>query len=339
MQEVSPRPNRSLATAIGSRVSIRLREVGGGFRDIVGLLTSGNELINSTGNVITFSEGEIAIWREIKPLADRAGTGAPFSLRVRELEELSDLTWPANTSIAFGKWILRISDGYTMRANSVLPTGAPPYGEPPYGELKADLEKSVAEIIQIYKEHSLTPTFTIPLPIYEKLDNYLSQNGWNVKVNAHYLVNDISPDLALEPAEKALEKFDLIIENFPSTDWLSLQSDFPLAHIMQKYPANYALIKSQAKVIAVGRIATLNSWSIATRVFVDPVFRGQGIGLKIMRALMSAAARDGATKISLQVDVENSAALALYKSMGFRPHHSYLYRVLAENSTNASVCC
>lgn len=337
MHEVSPGPNRSLATAIGSRVSIRLHEIDGGFRDIVGLLTSGNELINNKGESIKFSEGEIAIWREIRPLPDRAGYGAPFSLRVRELEELSDRTWPATTSITYGKWILRISDGYTMRANSVLPTGAPPYGDPPHSQLLGGLEKSVAEIVEIYKKHSLTPAFTVPLPIYKDLDIYLSQNGWNIKVSAHYLVNEIAPNLALEPEKEVSNKFNLIIEDFPSANWLALQSDFPLGPIMQRYPARYALIKSREKVIAVGRIATLNSWSIATRVFVDPAFRGQGIGAQMMCALMSAAARDGAKKISLQVDDENQAALALYKSMGFRLHHSYLHRVLAENTATTSV--
>ena len=47
-----------------------------------------------------------------------------------------------------------------------------------------------------------------------------------------------------------------------------------------------------------------------------------------MRALMAAASEQGATKIGLQVDSENGAGLALYKSMGFRFHHSTNFRVL-----------
>lgn len=49
-----------------------------------------------------------------------------------------------------------------------------------------------------------------------------------------------------------------------------------------------------------------------------------------MNTLMNAAKEDGATKIGLQVDSENGAGLALYKSMGFRFHHSYNYRVLLD---------
>jgi ribosomal protein S18 acetylase RimI-like enzyme len=72
----------------------------------------------------------------------------------------------------------------------------------------------------------------------------------------------------------------------------------------------------------------LGTWSIATRLFVDPSQRGKGVAKYLMNELMEVAKTDGATKVGLQVDVENSAALALYKSMGFRAHHSYIYRVL-----------
>jgi ribosomal protein S18 acetylase RimI-like enzyme len=51
-----------------------------------------------------------------------------------------------------------------------------------------------------------------------------------------------------------------------------------------------------------------------------------------MRALMAAAKDEGAPKVGLQVDSENGAGLALYKSMGFRFHHSCNYRALLDQS-------
>ena len=324
MSQASQKSHPTLATAIGARVTIRLREEGGGFRDIVGILQrSGdgvNQLINSKGETLTFSEDEIAIWREIKPLPDRAGTGAPFSLRIQELELLSDLTWPADEIKEIGKWRLRISDGFTMRANSVLPTGAGPFGEP-----NLDLGKAVDEVVKIYQAKGLTPTFTIPLPLYEELDHYLAGLGWKVKIGAEYLVNDILENLAIENVD-----FQIEIRSEPSPGWLAVQSDHQLERIMRNYPARYAQVKSEGKLVGIGRIATYEKWSLATRVFVDPEFRGKGIGTLLMRALMAAAKEDGATKVGLQVDSENGAGLALYKSMGFRFHHSYNYRVLLD---------
>ena len=326
MSPSSQKSQPNLAAAIGARVTVRLHEATGGFRDIVGILQrcgdGVNELLNSKGQTISFSEDEIAIWREIKALPDRAGTGAPFSLRIQELELLSDLTWPADEIEEIGKWRLRISDGFTMRANSVLPTGAAPFGEP-----NLEMNSAVDEVVKIYIEKGLTPTFTLPLPLYEELDKYLEGLGWKVKVGAEYLVNDIPENLDLENAD-----FQIVISTDPTREWLEVQSDHQLERIMRNYPARYAQIKFQNKTIAIGRIATFGKWSLATRVFVNPEFRGKGIGALLMRALMAAARDEGAMKIGLQVDSENGAGLALYKSMGFRFHHFYNYRVLSDVS-------
>jgi GNAT superfamily N-acetyltransferase len=326
MSPSSQKSQPNLAAAIGARVTVRLHEATGGFRDVVGILQrcgdGVNELLNSKGQIISFSEDEIAIWREIRPLPDRAGTGAPFSLRIQELEHLSDLTWPADEIKEIGKWRLRISDGFTMRANSVLPTGAAPFGDP-----NLDLSKAVDEVVKIYQEKDLTPTFTLPLPLYEELDNYLAGLGWEVKIGAEYLVNDIPDNLDLESVD-----FQIVITSEPTPEWLALQSDHQLERIMRNYPAHYAEIKFDNQTVAIGRIATSGKWSLATRVFVNPEFRGKGIGALLMRALMAAAKGDGATKVGLQVDSENGAGLALYKSMGFRFHHFYNYRVLSDVS-------
>jgi len=310
-------PTSPLSGAIGKRVTIRLRETDGGFRDIVGILQNDHELINSKSQRVAFSPDEIAIWREIKPLPDRAGTGAPLSMRISELEKLSDDTWPATQRIEFGKWNLRISDGFTMRANSVLPTGSGPIGEPALA-----LAESIDHVIDVYRSHNLNPTFTLPLPIYAELDQYLENLGWQLRVSAQFLVKDIAGDF---PSEQLLNSE---VSDHPSKEWLALQSDEKLEALMLRYPARYGLIRSDGKVIAVGRIATQGKWSLATRLFVDPSNRGKGVAKALMHTLIMDAAKCGATKIGLQVDALNGPALALYESMGFRLHHSYNYRSL-----------
>ncbi|MEY3196533.1 MAG: hypothetical protein RLZZ82_742 [Actinomycetota bacterium] len=50
---------------IGSRVSIRLHEAEGGFRDILGHLLTPNSLRNKRGEVIEFSHSEIFVWRKV----------------------------------------------------------------------------------------------------------------------------------------------------------------------------------------------------------------------------------------------------------------------------------
>ena len=304
----------SLLGAIGKRVTIRLHEPNGGYRDIVGILQSERQLITSKSKTISFSPDEIAIWREIKPLPDLAGKGAPLSQRIIELEKLSDLTWPAEQNIEFGKWQLRISDGFSMRANSVLPIGEPPI----------DLAAAVAQVVKIYRENKLRPTFSIALPIFDELDRYLEQDGWNLKIDANFLIRDIGTVEVSNHPEFLIEILD-----YPSKVWLELNSDQPLEKLMRRYPARYGAIKIGEQVVAVGRIATLGNWSIVTRLFVNPSFRGKGVAKILMNNLLAGASKDGATKVALQVDDENGAALALYQSMGFRTHHKFVYRVLA----------
>ena len=317
MTEAAQKTVPSLLGAIGKRVTIRLHEPSGGYRDIVGILQSEHELITSKSKTISFSPDEIAIWREIKPLPDLAGKGAPLSQRIIELEKLSDLTWPAQEIVEYGKWRLRISDGFSMRANSVLPVGEPPI----------DLASAVDEVIGIYRENKLKPTFSIPLPIFDELDRYLEEHGWNIKIDANFLVRDIGEiEVSSDP------QFSIEILDYPSKSWLEVNSDQPLEKIMRRYPARYGAIKIGEQIIAVGRIATLGSWSIVTRLFVHPSFRGKGVAKILMNNLLAAASEDGATKVALQVDNENGAALALYQSMGFTVHHKFVYRILAKNS-------
>ena len=50
---------------IGKRVTIRLHDPTGGFRDIVGVLETSHSLRNRHGLLIEFSYSEIFIWREV----------------------------------------------------------------------------------------------------------------------------------------------------------------------------------------------------------------------------------------------------------------------------------
>jgi ribosomal protein S18 acetylase RimI-like enzyme len=318
MTEAAQKSVPSLLGALGKRVTIRLHEPSGGYRDIVGILQSERHLINSKSETIYFSADEIAIWREIKPLPDLAGKGAPLSQRILELEKLSDLTWPAEKIVEYGKWRLRISDGFTMRANSALPLGAGPIGEPPI-----DLEGAVEAVINIYRENKLTPTFAIALPIYEELDQYLDKTGWSMKFAADFMIRDIGKSEFTDNKDFTCELSDT-----PSKLWLEIQSDQPLENLMNRYPARYGAIKVGEKIVAVGRIATSGTWSIVTRLFVEPSFRGKGVAKILIKNLMAAASSDGATKVGLQVDDDNASALALYESMGFRFHHKFVYRTL-----------
>jgi hypothetical protein len=53
------------AALIGKRVTIRLHDPEGGFRDIVGFLESPVTLRNRHNEFINFSDEKIALWKEV----------------------------------------------------------------------------------------------------------------------------------------------------------------------------------------------------------------------------------------------------------------------------------
>jgi hypothetical protein len=50
---------------IGSRVSIRLHEPDGGYRDILGHLVTPHSLRKKNGEVVEFSYSEIFVWKQV----------------------------------------------------------------------------------------------------------------------------------------------------------------------------------------------------------------------------------------------------------------------------------
>jgi hypothetical protein len=55
----------TFAELLGKRVTIRLHDPEGGFRDIVGHLESPHSLRNRHGKLIEFDHEKIFIWREV----------------------------------------------------------------------------------------------------------------------------------------------------------------------------------------------------------------------------------------------------------------------------------
>lgn len=311
---------------VGKRMTIRLHRAEGGYRDIVGVLESPTDLRKRDGSLAHFDPDDIAIWREIMAPVGRAGHGAPLSQRIREIEVVANETWPAKTQEQFGGWLLRSSGKFTMRANSVLPLGQPPYGEP-----GKSITEAISHVVDFYRGAKLTPVFHIPLPTYSELDTYLAEQGWTKRITADVMVADI--DLSQIVSKPGWE-----IADSPTDEWLHVQEDFGVAEIMKSAPALYAALRIDSHLVAVGRAAIYENWSVFSRFFVKKEFRGQGFGRDLIRYLSRESILQGATKTMLQVDSANSVAIRLYENEGFRRHHSYVYRTLDALAESKDAC-
>jgi GNAT superfamily N-acetyltransferase len=305
---------------IGKRLTIRLHEASGGYRDIVGILESPSTLRHKDGREITFSQNEIAIYREIIPLSESAGKGAPLSIRIIELEKLLNSTWSATEQIMHGQWLFRASGKYTMRANSVLPQGAPPFGKP-----EKEIDEAIKDVITFYSERDLEPIFHLPLPLYEELFNYLIAHGWREKLRAQVQVIDI-------PVSEIDSNLVLEVSATCSSEWLLVQGDEKLLDLMNKTQALYYILKKQDTAVAVLRAGISDDWAVISRLFVKPEYRGNKFSQELMHLVFRDLRLAGIAKAALQVDFSNEAAIALYKGLGFRKHHEYSYVIQSSES-------
>ncbi|WP_370516599.1 GNAT family N-acetyltransferase [Streptomyces acidiscabies] len=76
-------------------------------------------------------------------------------------------------------------------------------------------------------------------------------------------------------------------------------------------------------VVAIGRCVVDGRWAGFSAVEVDPARRREGLGSDVMAVLAGRALEEGASAAWLQVEADNSGALALYEGLGFAVHHSY----------------
>jgi len=315
---------------IGQRLTLRLHDPAGGYRDLVGVLESATTIRKRSGEIVEFDPQQIAIVHPIKEIAPKAGSGAPLSLRIAELEALSTLTWPPREIKEMGQWRLRISDGVTYRANSVFVAGPPPFGEPGVA-----IEDAVEQVEKIYAASQLPAVFHLITPTYQEFADYLIDKGWKEKVGAAFMVCDITD--SSEIAGTLIEKnLTLLNEDSPTPEFLALHNDEILEAIMNSYPARYLSICSDGITIATARMAISDSWAIVTRLFVSESHRRQGLAELLMQACLGYSHAQGIEKMCLQVDRSNIGAQALYEKLGFRVHHTYSF---IEREVRAECAC
>jgi len=94
------------------------------------------------------------------------------------------------------------------------------------------------------------------------------------------------------------------------------------------HPVGYALQHdTQGHAVGFG-LAVLERGAVGLYdLAVAPEHRGSGRGRALVQALLHWGAEAGATSAYLQVRAQNTPALRLYESMGFKTAYGYHYRV------------
>lgn len=241
---------------------------------------------------------------------------------IAQLEEISVNAWVPLASMIYDGWVIRVSDGYTKRANAVHPIYVS----------SGDLDEKIAFCEDIYTKHNLPTIFKLTaMPHPVELDAVLAQRGYVVAPGASVQTCDLSALDGIVPA-------NVQIETEPSAQWLAgfqrMQnvSDKQIA-TLTKMLANilplrgFASIQLDGEVIACGLGVVQLGFVGLFDIITDARFHQQGYGRQIVESLLNWGKTQNAETAYLQVMLNNAPALRLYEKLGFEENYRYWYRI------------
>jgi N-acetylglutamate synthase len=255
-------------------------------------------------------------------------------ISIDELERAAAPGWRGVEEVPLGDWLLRSAEGFTGRANSALAAGDP--GLP--------VAAAAEHVTAWYRERGRPAMIAVPYPAGEPhrsaLDVALAGLGWTLRARPATVMIAAADDLAnAEPAgrppgDPAADVIRIEIDSEPDEAWLARYHYAgtrlpPVARrVLLSAPWQaFASARAANTTVAIGRVAAAGGWAGLTAIEVDPRWRRRGLGAAVSTALATAARRQGANWLYLQVVDGNDAAVALYAKLGFTAHHGYHYRV------------
>ncbi|MET8279283.1 GNAT family N-acetyltransferase [Micromonospora sp. NPDC005174] len=304
-------------------------------RRIVGIREGRPLFSDALGELVELSETHLTLATAQGPLrvpvaqvhrAKRVPpTRRPTAAAVVALERAADEAWPAPTRGHLGDWLLRSAEGWTGRANSALPIGDP----------DRPLPAAVDAVERWYAERDQPAMINTPLPLAAPVGAELDERGWGTRPPT--LVQTAPLPLAAL-AVTAAPAVDTVLElaTAPSAEWLAVaagrKGGLPDAarHVLTAVDqVCFAHVYVDGALVAIGRgtVTGEGRWLGLSLIEVLPPARRQGLARRVVDALAAWGASLGATHAFLQVEQRNTAATALYRTLGFVTHHTYLTRV------------
>lgn len=288
---------------VGSRVSLRYRLPTGSERpmsDVVGhIIESGADtgevvrIRTRHGDVVEVLREDVLAVRVVPEMPVRTG-------EIRNLEHAAALGWPGTEHQWLDGWLLRHGQGVTRRANSAVPLRFSSYSE-------------ITRVIEWYSERGLPAVVSAP--------DRLLRLPAGITTDAENLV--MATDVAGGRAT------DVSVAARPDDTWMALyQRDVPVDVLTAVVDG--AVGFGELSGAAVGRVAVTDApdgtrWAGISAVRVSEETRRRGLARRLCEGLLDWAHTRGATRAYVQVVTDNSAARALYESMGFRVHHRSRY--------------
>ena len=323
---------------VGARVVVRARldahpnpdHGGPSMTDAVGTLVSRDAdtvVVDTSHGPVRIERSRVVAAKEVPPRPARRG--APHrALSIEDLQRVMVEAWPPVERAGLGDWVLRAAGGFTGRANSVLALGDP-------GLL---LPQAVAEAEGWYAARGLPARFLVAGPVGfavadDPLGAELLRRGYtedNRSVVMTAAAAEVAGAATASVPASAAARVEVSGQLTPA--WLEAygrqREVVPGATeaVLTGSPEQlFASVSLGGGVAALARLGIARGWGGLYSVWVDPEQRRGGLARVLTGALAAQARARGIRSIHLQTLHSNTAAIGLYESLGFGPHHSYSY--------------
>lgn len=307
------------------RWSLRRRLADGSQTDVVGHVlrsdSTGVVLLPPAGPAVVVAAGDVVARRVIPPRPVRPASSP------EALEELAARGWPGTQLYRLGGWLLRVGGGWTKRANSCLVVGDP--GLP--------VEAALELVAEVYAGWGLPPVLQLAHAVgagssVESVESAAAGIGWESVDPTLFLVADLRQVPSAGGAPEAPDGVEIAWAGEPDGPWAGVVRGGDVARqpaavpVLTSAPATYVTALEAGEAVAAGRLVRTDDWAGLSCLEVVPHRRRQGLGEAVTRLLLQRARSCGARFAYLQVEAANTAAVELYRRLGFTVQHTYHYR-------------
>lgn len=238
------------------------------------------------------------------------------------LEEISLNAWPALRTFYYDGWLLRFANGYTRRANCVLPLY----------RSRVDPATKIRYCETVYAEQGQRVVFKLTDGRQDAaLDAVLEACGYQREAPTGVQVlalgsipkRQLAAELCSERPTAAWIDAFIRLNNVPERHRTTMET--MLASILPQHC--FMSLTQDGEIVATGLAVVERGYVGLFDIVTAPHMRRQGIGTHLIEQLLEWGRANGAKTAYLQVMHTNEAALRLYAALGFRDAYSYWYRV------------
>ena len=237
----------------------------------------------------------------------------------RRLERLALRAWPSFETVEYDGWILRFTNGYTKRANSV---------NPHFGST-LPVSAKIAHCKVLYDQRGLPTIFRLaPFSQPADLDRALADAGYDVLDRSLVMTASLDRAPDLETGSVLRVSSDAWFAAFDQLRRLESVERETHRRIVESAQGTrcFAMIERDSEPIACGLGVLVDDAVGLFDLFTVETHRRRGHGAAIAGSILRWAHHRSARTGLLQIHSRNTPAHRLYEGFGFEVAYPYWYR-------------